>query len=74
MSKVQARSKAAAGAGRSARPAVVVAVLLVYGIYSTLLGLVMIFAPGFFFDTVGGFSGRKWHAEIGRGSMPRVAC
>jgi hypothetical protein len=40
---------------------VVVAVLLVYGIYSTALGLVMIFAPGFFFDTVGGFGIRNGH-------------
>lgn len=37
------------------------AVLLVYGIYSTLLGLTMIFAPGFFFDTVGGFGARNEH-------------
>ena len=40
---------------------VVVTVLLVYGIYSTLLGLVMIVAPGFFFDTVGGFGPRNGH-------------
>ncbi|HEY7050979.1 MAG TPA: hypothetical protein VH496_02435 [Mycobacterium sp.] len=40
---------------------VVVTVLLVYGIYSTLLGLVMIFAPAFFFDTVGGFGARNNH-------------
>jgi hypothetical protein len=40
---------------------VVVAVLVVYGIYSTLLGLVMIFAPGFFFDTAGGFGTRNSH-------------
>ncbi len=37
------------------------AVLIVYGIYSTLLGLVMIAAPGFFFDTVGGFGPRNGH-------------
>jgi len=37
---VQTRSKSA----------VVVAVLLFYGIYPTWLGLVMLVAPGFFFD------------------------
>ena len=40
---------------------VVVAVLTVYGIYSTVLGLVMIFAPGLFFGTVGGFGTRNGH-------------
>ena len=40
---------------------IVVAVLLIYGIYSTALGLVMIAAPGFFFDTVGGFGIRNGH-------------
>jgi hypothetical protein len=40
---------------------VVVAVLLSYGVYSTVLGLVMLFAPGFFFDTVGGFGVRNGH-------------
>jgi hypothetical protein len=40
---------------------VVVAVLLIYGLYSTLLGLVMIFVPGFFFGTVGGFGPRNGH-------------
>jgi hypothetical protein len=34
---------------------VVVAVLVIYGIYSTVVGLVMLFAPGVMFDTVGGF-------------------
>lgn len=43
------------------KSAVVVTVLLVYGIYSTLLGLAMIVAPGFFFDTVGGFGARNDH-------------
>jgi len=43
------------------KTAVVVAVLSVYGIYSTALGLVMIFAPAFFFDTVGGFGVRNGH-------------
>jgi len=40
---------------------VVVAVLLVYGFYSAVLGLVMILAPGFFFSTVGGFGTRNGH-------------
>jgi hypothetical protein len=40
---------------------IVVAVLLIYGIYSTVLGLVMLGAPGFFFDTVGGFGIRNGH-------------
>jgi hypothetical protein len=40
---------------------VVVAVLVIYGIYSTVLGLVMLFAPGFFFETVGGFGVRNSH-------------
>jgi hypothetical protein len=40
---------------------VVVAVLVIYGIYSTLLGLVMLFAPDFFFDTVGGFGVQNSH-------------
>jgi hypothetical protein len=40
---------------------VVVAVLAIYGIYSTVVGLVMLTAPGFFFDTVGGFGVRNDH-------------
>jgi hypothetical protein len=40
---------------------VVVAVLIIYGVYSTVLGLVMIFAPDFFFTTVGGFGIRNGH-------------
>ena len=40
---------------------VVVAVLVIYGLYSTALGLVMLFAPGFFFDTFGGFGIRNGH-------------
>jgi hypothetical protein len=36
-------------------------VLVIYGIYSTVLGLVMLFAPGFLFDTVGGFGVRNDH-------------
>lgn len=40
---------------------IVVAVLIVYGVYSTMLGLVMLFAPGFFFETVGGFGVRNGH-------------
>jgi hypothetical protein len=40
---------------------VVVAVLVIYGVYSTVLGLVMIFAPGFMFETVGGFGIRNGH-------------
>lgn len=40
---------------------VVVAVLVIYGVYSTVLGLVMLFAPGFMFDTVGGFGIRNDH-------------
>jgi hypothetical protein len=40
---------------------VVVAVLVIYGIYSTVLGLVMLFAPGLLFDTVGGFGVRNDH-------------
>jgi len=40
---------------------VVVAVLVIYGIYSTVVGLVMLFAPGFMFDTFGGFGVRNGH-------------
>ena len=40
---------------------VVVAVLVIYGVYSTVLGLVMLLAPGFLFDTVGGFGIRNDH-------------
>lgn len=40
---------------------VVVAVLLIYGVYSTVGGLLMIFAPGFVFGTVGGFGIRNGH-------------
>jgi hypothetical protein len=40
---------------------VVVAVLVIYGIYSTVGGLVMLLAPGFMFDTVGGFGVRNGH-------------
>jgi hypothetical protein len=40
---------------------VVVAVLVIYGIYSTVLGLVMMLAPDFFFETVGGFGVRNSH-------------
>jgi hypothetical protein len=59
---MQARSKTA----------VVVTVLLVYGIYSTALGLVMIFAPAFFFDTVGGFGVRNGHyiADVAAFELP----
>jgi hypothetical protein len=39
----------------------VIVVLAVYGIYSTVLGLMMILSPGFFFDTVGGFGPRNNH-------------
>jgi hypothetical protein len=40
----------------------VVAVLVIYGIYSTVGGLVMLlFAPGFLFDTIGGFGVRNGH-------------
>src|SRR4051794_28374047 len=34
---------------------VVVAVLAIYGVYSTVVGLVMMIAPDFFFATFGGF-------------------
>ena len=34
---------------------IVVAVLWIYGVYSTVVGTVMLVAPGFLFDTVGGF-------------------
>jgi hypothetical protein len=34
---------------------IVVAVLVIYGIYSTVVGLAMLLAPAFFFDTFGGF-------------------
>jgi hypothetical protein len=40
---------------------IVVAVLVIYGIYSTVLGLVMLLAPGLMFDTVGGFGVRNDH-------------
>jgi len=40
---------------------VVVAVLVIYGIYSTVGGLVMLFAPGFLFETIGGFGVRNGH-------------
>jgi hypothetical protein len=43
------------------RSRIVVAVLVIYGVYSTVLGLVMLFAPGFLFDTVGGFGVRNDH-------------
>jgi hypothetical protein len=35
--------------------------VIVFGIYSVLLGLTMIFAPGLFFDTVGNFGIRNDH-------------
>jgi hypothetical protein len=35
--------------------------LLVYGVYSLALGLVMLFAPGWFFDNVGPFGTRNDH-------------
>ncbi len=59
VSAVQHRSKST----------VVVAVLLVYGIYSTLLGVVMLVAPGFFFDTVGGFGPRNPHYIFDTGAF-----
>jgi hypothetical protein len=40
---------------------VVVTVLVIYGIYSTAGGLVMLFAPGLVFDTIGGFGVRNGH-------------
>lgn len=40
---------------------IVVAVLWIYGIYSTVLGVVMIGAQDFFFATVGGFGVRNSH-------------
>ncbi|MDT5065964.1 MAG: hypothetical protein QOK02_2119 [Mycobacterium sp.] len=40
---------------------IVVAVLVIYGVYSTVGGLVMLFAPDFMFDTVGGFGVRNYH-------------
>ena len=40
---------------------VVVAVLVIYGVFSTVLGLVMLLAPGFLFETVGGFGIRNDH-------------
>ena len=40
---------------------IVVAVLVIYGIYSTVVGMVMLFATDFFFETVGGFGIRNDH-------------
>lgn len=40
---------------------VVIATLVIYGVYSTVGGLVMLFAPGFMFDTIGGFGVRNGH-------------
>src|SRR6185369_14685693 len=40
---------------------VVIAVLVIYGVYSTVGGLAMMFAPDFVFDTVGGFGIRNGH-------------
>ncbi|OBI40238.1 hypothetical protein A5707_09965 [Mycobacterium kyorinense] len=39
----------------------VAAVLIGFGLYSTLLGLFMLFAPGTFFDTLGAFGPRNNH-------------
>ena len=38
-----------------------VAVLIVYGVYSTVVGLWMLVAPDLFFDTVGGFGVKNAH-------------
>ena len=49
---------------RTARPLLrdpVTIGLLVYGVYSLALGLVMVFAPGWFFDNVGPFGTRNNH-------------
>jgi hypothetical protein len=35
--------------------------VIVFGVYSVVLGLVMLLAPGFFFDTVGNFGVRNDH-------------
>jgi hypothetical protein len=40
---------------------IVVAVLAIYGVYSTAGGLLMIAAPGLLFETVGGFGVRNDH-------------
>lgn len=39
----------------------VTVVLIFFGLYSTLLGLFMLFAPGEFFDTLGAFGPRNNH-------------
>jgi hypothetical protein len=39
----------------------VVGVLLAFGVYSTLLGLFMLVAPGAFFETLGAFGPRNGH-------------
>jgi hypothetical protein len=39
----------------------VIAVLLAFGVYSTLMGLFMLAAPGAFFDTLGAFGPRNGH-------------
>ena len=40
---------------------IVVAVLVIYGVYSTVVGLWMLAAPDLFFDTVGGFGVKNPH-------------
>lgn len=40
---------------------VVVAVLIIYGVYSTAVGLWMLVAPDLFFETVGGFGAKNPH-------------
>lgn len=43
------------------RPRYVTVVLVAFGLYSTLLGLFMLVAPGAFFDTLGAFGPRNNH-------------
>jgi hypothetical protein len=43
------------------RPRYVEVTLIVFGVYSVLIGLFMTFAPGTFFDTLGNFGVRNDH-------------
>lgn len=43
------------------RSRIVVAVLIIYGVYSTVVGLWMLAAPDLFFETVGGFGVQNSH-------------
>ncbi|MCV7204948.1 hypothetical protein H7J71_23325 [Mycolicibacterium peregrinum] len=44
-------------------------VLAVFGVYSVILGLFMLFAPGTFFDTLGAFGSRNDHYILDNASF-----